>query len=182
MIYHQNSFANTNIETAFYKSTNEFLQQNTTHSFKDEYILLKGGRVYNFERISKWLQQKTHQTVMEINLTALVHNLKEYQKHLLPTTKTMAMVKAFSYGSGSVEIARVLQFHKVDYLAVAYSDEGIDLRKAGISLPIMILNVDEENFDSLIEYNLEPEIFSFGIYKAFHQYLLQQGINDSSLY
>ena len=150
----------------------------TTHSFKDEYILLKGGRAFNFERISKWLQQKTHQTVMEINLTALVHNLKEYQKHILPTTKTMAMVKAFSYGSGSAEIARVLQFHKVDYLAVAYADEGIDLRKAGISLPIMILNVDEENFDTLIEYNLEPEIFSFKIYTAFHQYLLQQGINN----
>ncbi|CAF4005513.1 unnamed protein product, partial [Rotaria sp. Silwood1] len=85
---------------------------------------------------------------------------------------------AFSYGSGSIEIAKVLQFHKVDYLAVAYTDEGIDLRKAGISLPIMILNIEEENFDALIEYNLEPEIFSFIIYKAFHQYLSQQGISD----
>ena len=91
---------------------------------------------------------------MEINLTALVHNLKEYQKHLLPSTKTMAMVKAFSYGSGSIEIAKTLQFHKVDYLAVAYTDEAIDLRKAGIRLPIMILNVEDENFDALIEYNL----------------------------
>jgi alanine racemase len=175
---HKKEFFTAGIDAYFYQTTTDFLQANTTHSFKDEYILLKGGRVFNFERISKWLQHKTHQTVMEINLTALVHNLKEYQKHLLPSTKTMAMVKAFSYGSGSVEIARALQFQKVDYLAVAYADEGIDLRKAGISLPIMILNVDEENFDSLIEYNLEPEIFSFNICNAFHQYLLQQGIQD----
>ena len=172
------SFINKGIEVSFYETTSSFLNSVTTQFFKDEYILLKGGRAFNFERISKWLQQKTHQTVMEINLTALVHNLKEYQKYLLPTTKTMAMVKAFSYGSGSIEIAKVLQFHKVDYLAVAYTDEGIDLRKAGIGLPIMILNVEEENFDALIEYNLEPEIFSFSIYKAFHQYLLQQGITD----
>ncbi|MFY7964455.1 MAG: bifunctional UDP-N-acetylmuramoyl-tripeptide:D-alanyl-D-alanine ligase/alanine racemase [Chitinophagaceae bacterium] len=176
--HHQGLFVNSNIETEFYNSTIDFLNKTTTHSFKDEYILLKGARVFNFERISKWLQQKTHQTVMEINLTALIHNLKEYQKHLLPTTKTMAMVKAFSYGSGSVEIAKALQFHKVDYLAVAYADEGIDLRKAGVSLPIMVLNVDEGNFDSLIEYNLEPEIFSFKIYNSFHQYLVQQAIQD----
>jgi len=175
---HKNEFTVTGIESYFYQTTTDFLQANTTHSFKDEYILLKGGRAFNFERISKWLQHKTHQTVMEINLTALVHNLKEYQKHLLPSTKTMAMVKAFSYGSGSVEVAKALQFQKVDYLAVAYADEGIDLRKAGISLPIMVLNIDEENFDSIVEYNLEPEIFSFNIYNAFHQYLLQQGIQD----
>ncbi len=175
---HRKEFFTAGIDAYFYQTTTDFLQTNTTHSFKDEYILLKGGRVFNFERISKWLQHKTHQTVMEINLTALVHNLKEYQKHLLPSTKTMAMVKAFSYGSGSVEIAKALQFQKVDYLAVAYADEGIDLRKAGISLPIMVLNVDEENFDSIVGYNLEPEIFSFNIYNAFHQYLLQQGIQD----
>ena len=171
-------FTEKGIEATFYETTSLFLNSITTHSFKDEYILLKGGRAFNFERISKWLQQKSHQTVMEINLTALVHNLKEYQKHLLPSTKTMAMVKAFSYGSGSIEIAKTLQFHKVDYLAVAYTDEAIDLRKAGIRLPIMILNVEDENFDALIEYNLEPEIFSFNIYKSFHQYLLQQGITN----
>lgn len=166
------------IQSVFFESTQAFLNNFTTNHFRDEYILLKGGRAFNFERIAKWLQHKTHQTIMEINLTALVHNLKEYQKHLLPSTKTMAMVKAFSYGSGSVEVARVLQFHKVDYLAVAYTDEGIDLRRAGISLPIMILNVEEENFDALIEYNLEPEVFSFSIFHQLHQYLLQQGIND----
>ncbi len=167
-----------NIECYFYNTTESFLTATTTHAFKNEYILLKGSRVFNFEKIAKWLQQKTHQTVMEINLTALIYNLKEYQKHLLPTTKTMAMVKAFSYGSGSVEIAKTLQYYKVDYLGVAYADEGIELRNAGISLPILVLNVDEENFDSLIEFNLEPEIYSFNIYHSFHTYLLTQGIQN----
>ena len=102
-----------------------------------------------------------HQTVMEINLTAMIHNLKEYQQQLKPSTKLMAMVKAFSYGSGSAEVARMLQFHKVDYLAVAYADEGVELRKAGISLPIMVMNADEATFDALVSYDLEPEIYSF---------------------
>jgi len=88
------------------------------------------------------------------------------------------MVKAFSYGSGSAEIARLLAFHKVDYLAVAYTDEGVDLRNAGITLPIMVMNPDEESFDALIDYNLEPEIYSFNIYHAFHRYLTQQGITQ----
>lgn len=160
----------------FYQSTTEFLQQASTQYFKDEYILLKGARVFEFERISNWLEQKVHQTVMEINLSALVHNLKEYQKVLRPETKLMAMVKAFSYGSGSAEVARILQYHKVDYLAVAYADEGVELRKAGISLPIMVMNPDEAGFDALATYNLEPEIYSFPIYCSFHDYLNQQGI------
>ncbi|HEX3024110.1 MAG TPA: alanine racemase, partial [Chitinophagaceae bacterium] len=163
-------------QTIFFSSTEKFLEQTTLHQFKDEFILLKGARVFAFERISKWLEQKVHQTVLEINLSAIAHNLKEYQKHLLPSTKVMAMVKAYSYGSGSAEVARVLQFCKVDYLAVAYADEGIELRKAGISLPIMVMNADEESFDALIEYSLEPEIYSFHIFNLFHQYLQQQAV------
>jgi alanine racemase len=163
---------------AFYASTEEFLQQISTQQFKDEYILLKGARVFEFERISAWLEQKVHQTVMEINLTAMIHNLKEYQKQLKPSTKLMAMVKAFSYGSGSAEVARILQFHRVEYLAVAYADEGVELRKAGISLPTMVMNADEATFDALITYHLEPEIYSFPIYHAFHHYLGQQGIQQ----
>jgi alanine racemase len=162
--------------SAFYISTENFLEQSSSHQFKDEYILLKGARVFAFERINHWLEQKVHQTVLEINLSAMIHNLKEYQKYLKPSTKLMAMVKAFSYGSGSIEVARILQFCKVDYLAVAYADEGIDLRKGGISLPIMVMNADEATFDALVEYNLEPEIYSFSFYTSFHQYLLQQGI------
>lgn len=172
---HQQLFKETIAQTAFHTSTESFLQQNT-HSFKDEFILLKGARSFAFERIGKWLEQKVHQTVMEINLSAMVHNLKEYQRQLKPSTKLMAMVKAFSYGSGSAEVARLLQFHKVDYLAVAYADEGVELRKAGISLPIMVMNADEAGFDALMDYNLEPEIYSFNIYHSFHNYLLQQGI------
>lgn len=173
---HRNFFLNGFTETIFYPSTEIFLERSTTNMFRDEFILLKGARVFAFERISKWLEQKVHQTVMEINLSALSHNLKEYQKHLLPSTKLMAMVKAFSYGSGSAEIARVLQFCKVDYLAVAYADEGVELRKAGISLPIMVMNADQASFDVLIEYNLEPEIYSFNMYHSIHQYFLNQGI------
>lgn len=163
---------------AFYPSTEAFLQQVTTHDFHNEYILLKGARVFAFERISAWLEQKVHQTVMEINLTAMGHNLRQYQRQLKPSTKLMAMVKAFSYGSGSVEVARILQFHKVDYLAVAYADEGVELRNAGISLPIMVMNVDPAGFDSLVTHNLEPEIYSFPIYHSFHHYLDQQGIQQ----
>ena len=165
-----------------YTSTENFLRQTTTHHFKDEYILLKGARVFEFERIVNKLSQKVHQTVLEINLTALVQNLKTYQQHLLPSTKMMAMVKAYGYGSGSAEVARVLQYHKVDYLAVAYADEGVELRKAGISLPIMVMNTDEEAFDALIENNLEPEIYSFNIYNAFHAYLLKQGIKQHPIH
>lgn len=161
-----------------YPSTESFLQQVSTQDFSNEYILLKGARVFAFERISAMLEQKVHQTVMEINLTAMVHNLKQYQQQLKPATKLMAMVKAFSYGSGSAEVARILQFHKVDYLAVAYADEGVELRKAGISLPIMVMNVDAAGFDSLVSYDLEPEIYSFPIYQAFHHYLDQQGIQQ----
>jgi alanine racemase len=161
---------------SFYQSTDDFLQQVGTQQFKDEYILLKGARVFEFERISAWLEQKVHQTVMEINLSAMVHNLKQYHQQLKPSTKLMAMVKAFSYGSGSSEVARILQFHKVEYLAVAYADEGVELRKAGISLPIMVMNADDATFDTMVNYDLEPEIYSFPIYQSFHHYLGRQGI------
>ncbi len=165
-------------DVSTYASTDAFLQQAAMQSFRDEYILLKGARIFAFESISALLEQKVHQTVMEIDLSAMIHNLKEYQKHLRPATKMMAMVKAFSYGSGSAEVARVLQFHKVDYLAVAYADEGVELRKAGISLPIMVMNVDEAGFDAMVSFDLEPEIYSFGIYQAFHKYLSRQGIRQ----
>jgi alanine racemase len=172
------SFRSSGIDADMYVSTDALLHQAGTQQFRDEYILLKGARVFEFERITAWLEQQVHQTVMEINLSAMAHNLKNYQQQLQPATKLMAMVKAFSYGSGSAEVARVLQFHKVDYLAVAYADEGVDLRKAGISLPIMVMNADDAGFDALVTYNLEPEIYSFDIYRAFDKYLSQQGISE----
>jgi alanine racemase len=165
-------------ETAFFKSTAAFKQQFPMLHFNNETILLKGARVFEFELIGHLLEQKSHQTILEINLNAIAGNLKIYQQLLKPGVKTMAMVKAFSYGSGSFEIANLLQFHKVDYLAVAYADEGVDLRKTGINLPIMVMNAEESTFDLLIQHNLEPELFSFGILNELENYLQQNGISN----
>lgn len=157
------------MEKTFYENTEDFLKDISAGTFHNETILLKGARSFGFERISKRLQQKAHETVLEINLNALIHNLNFYRSRLHPETKIMAMVKAFSYGSGSFEIANTLQFHRVDYLAVAYADEGVELRKAGITLPIMVMNPEEQSFDTMISNNLEPEIYSFRILNHFSE-------------
>lgn len=149
------------INKSFSPDTDTFLSKVPGSAFHNETILIKGARIYFFEQISRMLQQKSHETVLEINLNALVHNLTYYQNLLKKGTKVMAMVKALSYGSGGYEIANVLQYHNVDYLAVAYADEGIELRKAQISTPIMVMNPEEESYDLLSKYNLEPEIYNF---------------------
>jgi len=149
------------LEKHFFLSTEAFLRQYSFSAFQNESILLKGARIFEFEQISHALQQKAHETVLEINLNALIHNLDYYRKQLNPGTKIMAMVKAFSYGSGSFEIANILQYHRIDYLAVAYADEGVELRKSGISTPIMIMNPDEQSYDAIIKHHLEPEIYNF---------------------
>ncbi len=154
-------------EKYFYDTTDEFLRYHPVYSMTNESILLKGARAFEFEKISNRLQQKAHQTVLEINLTALVENLNFYRSRLKTGTKIMAMVKAFSYGSGSFEIANALRYHNVDYLAVAYADEGVELRKAGITLPVMVMNPDENAFDLMILNNLEPEIYSPAILEKF---------------
>ncbi|HET6991673.1 MAG TPA: bifunctional UDP-N-acetylmuramoyl-tripeptide:D-alanyl-D-alanine ligase/alanine racemase, partial [Bacteroidia bacterium] len=156
-----------NLETSFYKSTAEFLSNYHTGLFHNETILLKGARAFGFEAINKAIQQKAHETVLEIDLNALIHNLNFIKSRLNPGTKLMAMVKAFSYGSGSFEIANILQFHRVDYLAVAYADEGIELRKAGITIPIMVMNPEEQSYDEMIRHKLEPELFSFRVLQLF---------------
>ncbi|MBI4947169.1 MAG: bifunctional UDP-N-acetylmuramoyl-tripeptide:D-alanyl-D-alanine ligase/alanine racemase [Bacteroidetes bacterium] len=156
-------------EKIFFKTTEEFLSSYNGNLFNSETILLKGARTFGFERISLVLQQKAHETVLEINFNSLVHNLNYYRSKLAPETKIMAMVKAFSYGSGGFEIANVLQYHHADYLAVAYADEGIELRKAGITLPIMVMNPEEPSYDTMIKHNLEPEIFSFRVLKLFEE-------------
>ena len=163
-------------QSFFFSSTAEFKQQFYTLHFYNETVLLKGARIFEFEQISHLLVEKVHQTVLDINLNAITHNLKEYQQILKPGVKVMAMVKAFSYGSGSFEIANLLQYHKIDYLAVAYTDEGVELRKAGIKLPIMVMNAEEVTYDLMVEYNLEPELFSFNILTGFQKYLQQSGI------
>lgn len=151
----------------FYKSTEEFLKNFSKHSFRNENILLKGARDFKFEQISDILQLKKHRTILEINMEALVHNLNYYKSLLKRGTEIMVMVKALSYGSGTYEIAKLLQHHNVAYLGVAFTDEGVKLRNAGITIPIMVMNPDEEGFSDIIDYYLEPEIYGFRILDAF---------------
>jgi alanine racemase len=177
--HHQLIFQSAGIpELSFYSSVDAFIKQLNHIPFKDETILLKGARIFELEQIDRLLQQKVHQTVLEIDLTAVAHNLKQFQQRLQPATKIMAMVKAFSYGSGSYEIANALQFHRVDYLAVAYADEGVELRKAGINLPIMVMNPEESTFDVLVQYNLEPDLYAPGILSLFEEFVKTQGIQQ----
>lgn len=147
--------------TTFYYSTDDFLKQIEKHNFSNSTILLKGARPFGFEKISSQLQKKVHETVLEINLTAVVNNFNYFKSKLQPSTKVMAMVKAFSYGAGSYEISHALQFNRVDYLAVAYADEGVELRKAGITTPIMVMNPEQQGYELMIQHHLEPEIYSF---------------------
>src|SRR6478735_1281110 len=163
-------------EVSYYPSTNEFLYKFSISHFRNQLILLKGARKFHFENIAEVVQQKLHRTILEINLTSIMHNLNAYRRVLKPGVKIMAMVKASGYGSGSAEIANVLQYYKADYLAVAYVDEGVDIRKANIRLPIMIMNIDEDAFESVIQFNLEPEIYSINIFKSFDTFLDKQGL------
>lgn len=146
------------LEKYFFKTTDDFLNNLPMLKFFNQTILIKGG--FEFDLIRKALAQKVHETILEVNLNALVHNLNYYKSLLKPEVKLMAMVKAFSYGSGSYEIASVLEYNKVDYLAVAYPDEGVSLRKAGIKLPIMVMSPDLVSLETLLKYQLEPEIYS----------------------
>jgi len=163
-------------EVIFFNATTEFIRHFISSSFRDETILVKGARVFEFEQIVQLLEQKVHETVLEISIDAIVHNLKEHQRLLKPETKIMAMVKAFAYGSGGAEIAGVLEYHHVDYLGVAYTDEGIELRKSGIAVPIMIMNPEESSFDAIINNNLEPDLYSFEILSQFDELLLKEGL------
>jgi Alr-MurF fusion protein len=148
-------------DSAFYYSTEDFIRSFEGSNFRNEIILLKGARIFEFEKIARLLEQKLHQTVLEVSLDAISHNLNEFRRYLNPGTGIMAMVKAFAYGAGPAEIATLLEYHRVSYLAVAYADEGIELRNAGVTLPVMVMNPDPASDDLLIEYSLEPEIYSF---------------------
>lgn len=163
-------------EAVFYPSVEEFKKDLFQLHFRDETILLKGARVFEFEQIDRLLSGQIHQTVLEINLDAMAHNLRQYRQMLQPATKLMAMVKAFAYGSGSFEIANLLQFHQVDYLGVAYADEGVVLRKAGIRMPIMVMNAEDSSYDALLQYNLEPVLYSFPLLHAFDRWLKKEGV------
>lgn len=148
------------IQSEFFETTDHYLKEIKPEEFINETILIKGARPFGFERISNILSEKIHRTVLEINLDALNNNLNYYRSKLKYGVKLMVMVKAASYGNGSFEIANLLQFNRVDYLAVAYADEGVELRKHGIELPIMVMNVAVESFSNILKYDLEPEVYS----------------------
>ena len=152
----------------FFNSQAEFLEQFDQINFDNETILIKGARHFHFEEIVSLLEERTHETVLEINLNALTHNLNYHRAKVKPNTKIMVMVKAFSYGSGGLEIAKLLEYQRADYLGVAFADEGITLKSNGINLPIMVLNPENSSFESIIQHQLEPEIYSF---KGLHSFL-----------
>jgi Alr-MurF fusion protein len=150
-----------------FPSQADFLAHFESIPFENETILIKGARSFHFEEIVSLLEEKTHETVLEINLNAISHNLNFYKAKLQPGTKMMVMVKAFSYGNGGLEIAKLLEYHKVDYLGVAFADEGISLKSNGIQLPIMVLNPESTSFEAIIQHELEPEIYSLKGLNAF---------------
>lgn len=159
------------LEARFYDSTADFLQAMPVDELANAAILLKGARKFGFERIERLLALKMHQTVLEVDLDALAHNFRFFKSMVRPQVKLMVMVKAFSYGSGSVEVASLLQHHRADYLAVAFADEGVTLREAGIRLPIMVMNVEPNGIDKLLRYQLEPEVYSFRILQELQTFL-----------
>jgi len=161
-----------------YKNTQDFIADFKNLTFENETILIKGARIFQFEEITSLLEEKTHETVLEINLNAISHNLNFFKSKLKPETKLMVMVKAFGYGSGGFEIAKLLEYHKVDYLGVAFADEGISLKSAGISLPIMVLNPENTSFPAIIEHNLEPEIYSIKGLRAFLKIAEQKNLQQ----
>ncbi|MBP5797055.1 MAG: bifunctional UDP-N-acetylmuramoyl-tripeptide:D-alanyl-D-alanine ligase/alanine racemase [Bacteroidales bacterium] len=149
------------MKSFFFKDVNDFLQRFPLSQFRNQTILLKGARAFEFEQISMELQEKAHETVLEINFNHLINNFNHYKSLIKPETKLMVMVKAFGYGSGNYEVSNILQFHRADYLTVAFADEGVELRRAGINLPIMVMSPEINSYDNIIKYHLEPEVFSF---------------------
>jgi Alr-MurF fusion protein len=166
------------IEKYFFPNTESFLKSEVFASLRNEVILVKGSRDFAFERISEELELKVHETILEINLNAIVSNLNYFRAKLKPETKMVCMVKAFAYGAGSYEVAKTLQDHRVDYLAVAVADEGSDLRKAGITGSIIIMNPEMSAFKTMFDYKLEPEVYSFQLLDALIKEAEKQGITN----
>ena len=168
---HRHDFA---ANSRFYEDTEHFLRQEERDNFNNQIILIKGARAFQFEYIAGFLQKQSHSTILEVDLDAMVHNLNHFRS--LTDAHIAVMVKAFSYGSGSREIASLLQYHRVDYLMVAFADEGIELRAAGITIPIAVMNPEREAFDNMIMFNLEPEIYALDILEDFNRALNKHGI------
>ncbi|MDR2009802.1 MAG: bifunctional UDP-N-acetylmuramoyl-tripeptide:D-alanyl-D-alanine ligase/alanine racemase [Bacteroidales bacterium] len=169
-LFHENAL--------FFNNTEEFINDLKYSDFYESAILLKGARDFRFEKISSKLQAKNHETVIETDLNLIKYNLDFFKSHLAPGTKIMAMVKAFSYGSGYVEIASLLQHNRINYLAVAFVDEGIELREGGITTPIMVMNPNLQSLQSMISYRLEPEIYSLTVLRELIRELENNDITD----
>ena len=163
-------------EQYFFDSTKAFLKSELFRQLHDEVVLIKGARPFGFDRITERLEQKVHETILEVNLNAVVANLNYYRSFLKPETKLVCMVKADAYGAGAVEVAKTLQEHRVDYLAVAVADEGVTLRRNGITQNIMIMNPEMTAFKTMFDYDLEPEVYSFRLMDALIHAAEQQGI------
>ena len=163
---HAHCFENLQARCTFFPDTQSFLQSPLFGSLRNQLILIKGARSFCFEQITDLLEQKVHETILEVNLSAIEQNLNYYRSFLKPETKMVCMIKADAYGAGAVEVAKILQDHRVDYLAVAVADEGVALRNAGITANIMIMNPEMSAFRTLFQYNLEPEVYSFRLLDA----------------
>ena len=164
------------LHAIFFASTDDFLRSDAFRLLHDELILVKGARAFGFDRITEQLEQKVHETILEVNLNAVVDNLNYYRSFLKPETKLVCMVKADAYGAGAVEVAKTLQEHRVDYLAVAVADEGVTLRRNGITQNIMIMNPEMTAFKTMFDYDLEPEVYSFRLMDALIHAAEKQGI------
>lgn len=165
-------------EARSFENTDEFLKELSVKNVHNEAILLKGARPFQLEKISAFLEKKSHDTVLEINLNALIDNVKYFKSQLKPETKVMAMIKANSYGTGSFEIAQTLEHQQIEYLGAAYADEGVELRKAGITLPILVMNPEQSSYSSIIDFKLEPEIYSARVLDLFVQTLKEKSITE----
>jgi len=163
-------------ETYTFGNTSQLIDSHLLNQIENELILLKGARKFEIDKVKNHLELQKHDTVLEVNLNAILHNINVHKSLLKPDTKMMAMVKAYSYGLGGYEIAEFLQHHHIDYLGVAYADEGVDLRKNGITTPIMVMNPEQHSYNIIIDYNLEPEIYSFRVLELFNQQLTEKGI------
>ena len=161
-----------------FDNTQELIDSQYLNTIENQLILLKGARVFEIEKIKKLLELQKHDTTLEVNLNAIVHNINIHKSLLKPETKVCAMVKAFSYGLGGYEIAEFLQHHHIDYLGVAYADEGVDLRKNGVTTPILVMNPEQSSYDTIIDYHLEPEIYSLRVLDLFGKQLQAKGIQE----
>lgn len=171
LLRNKHEFETPSIQSVFYPNTDTAIKEINRTNFNQEAILVKGARTFHFERIVSQLQRKVHGTRMEIDLGKIIHNLNLFKSKLQPGVKIMVMVKAFAYGSGSEEIASLLQYHRVDYLGVAYADEGVELRKNNITIPIMVMNTSEESFQTMLDYSLEPVVYSLPMLRSFTEFL-----------